>query len=129
MEYLCTSCCKKKCTDEGLLPASQRYISERIGQVLNESIRLDKPLLILSGRYGFIDSDHEIPRYDQKLEPGDVARIVPLLVSQLREKGVSKTVFIGRPRTTPGWKPYYDALEQAFNQLGILVTFQQVDIE
>ncbi|NET55020.1 MAG: hypothetical protein F6K47_02080 [Symploca sp. SIO2E6] len=67
MEYICTTCSKDKRTDEVLLPASQRYISRRIKFVVNESIRLNKPLIILSGKYGLIDSELKIPWYDQKL--------------------------------------------------------------
>ena len=129
MEYVCTTCCKDKREDEGLLPATQRYISQRIEFVFNESQRLNKPFIILSGKYGLIDSDLKIPWYDQKLEPENVAGMAPILAKQLGEKGVSKIIFYGKALTTPGWKPYYDALEQSCNQLGISITYQQVDLE
>ena len=129
MEYICTTCCKDKKEDEGLLPATQRYLSERIEFVCSESRKLNKPFIILSGKYGFIDSDFEIPWYDQKLEPEDVEDFVPHLVEQLCRKEVSEITFYGRPPTTPGWKPYYDALEQSCNQLTIPITYRQVDLE
>ena len=129
MEYLCTTCCKDKREDDGLLPASQRYISERIEFVSMESRKLGKPFIILSGKYGFIDSDHKIPWYDQALEPENVAEMLPMLTEQLLDKGVSKIIFYGKPRTTQGWEPYYDALEQSCNQLGILITYHQVGLD
>ncbi len=129
MEYLCTTCCKAKREDDKLLPATQRYISERIEFVSDDSKRLKKPFIILSGKYGLIDSDLKIPWYDQKLEPENVADMVPILINQLAEKGVSKIIFYGKSPTTPGWKPYYDTLEQACDQLGIPIAYQIVDLE
>jgi hypothetical protein len=129
MEYVCTICCKEKREDNELLPATDRYISERIGFVSRESRRLDKPFLILSGKYGFIDSDFEIPWYDKKLEAEDVAGMVPILTKQLLEKRVSTIIFYGKPRTTPSWKPYYDALEQSCHQANVAIAYQQVDLD
>lgn len=129
MEYLCTTCCKDKRDNDELLPATQRYISERIEFVFKESRRLNKPFIILSAEYGLIDSDSKIPWYDKKLEPETVAGMIPILSKQLLEKEVSTIIFYGKPRTTPGWKPYYDALEQSCNQQGVSITYQQVDLD
>ena len=79
-----------------MLPATQRYISERIEFVFSEGRRLDKPFIFLSGKYGFIDSDYKILWYDKALEPENVASMVPILTKQLLEKGGSKIFF---------WKP------------------------
>ncbi|NEP10318.1 MAG: hypothetical protein F6K14_08870 [Symploca sp. SIO2C1] len=127
MEYICTTCSKNKRKDKILLPATQRYISKRIKFVFNESRKLNKPFIILSGRYGLIDSEFKIPWYDQKLIPENVELLIPIVTKQLREKEVSKIMFYGKPRTIPDWKPYYDALEQSCNQLGISITYKQVE--
>ena len=129
MEYICTTCCKDKREDENLLPAIQRYISERIDFVAEESRKSGKPFIILSGKYGMIDADHKIPWYDKALVPEDVAGMVPIVKSQLLEKGVWKIRFYGKPRTTPGWEPYYEVLEQACDQLGIPIDYQEVDLD
>ena len=129
MEYICTTCCKDKKKDDGLLPAIQRYISKRITFVFNQSQQLQTPLIILSGKYGLIGSDDKIPWYDQKLTPEDVDALVPVLTQQLQEQAISSIIFYGRPRTTPGWEPYYDALEQACRQFDIPITYQLVNLE
>jgi hypothetical protein len=129
MEYVCTTCCKDKRENRELLPATERYISERIDFVAEESGRLGKPFIIFSGKYGVIDADHKIPWYDKKLEPEDVTGMIPIVKSQLLEKGVWKIRFYGKPRTTPGWEPYYEVLEQSCDQLGIPITYQEVDLD
>jgi hypothetical protein len=129
MEYVCTTCCKDKREDKELLPATQRYISERIDFVAEESSRLGKPFIIFSGKYGLIDADYEIPWYDKKLEPEDVAGMIPIVKKQLLEKEVSKIRFYGKPRTTKSWEPYYEVLDQSCNQLGIPIDYQVVDLD
>jgi hypothetical protein len=129
MEFVCTTCCKDKKEDEELLPATQRYKSERIEFVAKESRRLGKPFIILSGKYGLIDSEFKIPWYDKALLPEEVTKLVPILKEQLLERDVSKIIFYGKPRTTPGWEPYYDVLNQSCNQLGITIDYQEVDLD
>ncbi len=129
MEYICTTCCKDKRKDSEPLPAIERYLSRRIDYVHQESIRLNRSLLILSGKYGFIPDDYEIPWYDLKLTPEQVETLLPALISQLKEKQVTAMIFYGRPRTTPGWQPYYDALERSCKHLGITVEFKHTDLE
>jgi hypothetical protein len=129
MEYVCTTCCKDKKTDEELLPASQRYISERIDFVSQESIKLRKPFLIFSGFYGFIDADFMIPWYDKALENEDVLNMIAIAKEQLLEKKVSKIIFYGKPRSIPGWESYYEVLEKSCNQLGIPITFRETDLD
>jgi hypothetical protein len=129
MEVICTTCCKDKSEAEGLLPAVQRYLSERIDFVSKEAKKLGKPLIILSGKYGFIAADHEIPWYDQALEAGRVAGMLPMLVEQLEGMQVSRIVFYAQPRTAPGLEPYYHALERACSPLGISITYKEVDLD
>ena len=129
MEYVCTSCCKDKRDDRELLPATQRYISERIDFVAKEGRRLAKPFIIFSGKYGLIDSDLKIPWYDKALVSEDVPGMVPIVKEQLIEKDVSRIIFYGRPRTTLGWQPYYDVLDQSCNQLDIPIDYQEVDLD
>lgn len=126
MEYICTTCCKEKRVDENPLPAIDRYLSPRIQFVFAESRRLNKPFIILSGKYGLLEADDKIPWYDKKLMAEEVDQLVPTLVAQLTQKGITKIIFCARPRTTPGWEPYYEAIERACAQLGIPLAYQQV---
>jgi hypothetical protein len=124
MEYLCTTCCKRKRRDEQPLPALERYLSRRIRFVWKESQRLNKPLLILSGKYGLLDPDGKIPWYDQTLRPALVDELAQKLVQQLRVRGVASVRFYALPRQTSGWRPYYEALEKACAPLGVSLRYK-----
>lgn len=113
MDVLCTTCCRQKRDDPGLLPARERYLSARIRFADAESRRRDLPLRILSGRFGLLAPETLIPRYDHALQPADVPRLLPLVARQLAELGAQRLVLYAEPRHHAGWEPYYQLLEEA----------------
>lgn len=119
MEFLCTICCKRKRRDAQPLPALERYVSRRIRFVWQESLRLQKPLLILSGKYGLLEPDEKIPWYDQALRFTEVELLAVKIMKQLSAHCVSRLIFYALPRRTRGWRPYYTALEKACAALGV----------
>jgi hypothetical protein len=119
MKLFCTTCSKRKRRTHGLLPARYRYLSKRIRHVLDLAERSGHSALILSGRYGLIAPDDCIPWYDQALTADGVDTLVPQLVEQLQSRCATAVVFYARPRSTSGWGPYHDALEQACGRIGI----------
>lgn len=126
MEYLCTTCCKRKRRDARLLPARERYLSSRIRFVLAESRRRDRPLVILSGEYGLLDPDDAIPWYDERLTPQSVDALAPTVARQLARKGATHVDFYARARATPGWAPYFRLLERACREQGIPLTHRRL---
>jgi len=124
MEYLCTTCCKRKRRDEQPLPALERYLSRRIRFVWEESRRLNKPLLILSGKYGLVKPDEKIPWYDQALHSDGVEALAQKAAQQLWARGATSLRFYALPRNTRGWQPYYDVIEKTCAQLGLKLRFQ-----
>jgi hypothetical protein len=129
MEFLCTICCKDKRTDSGLLPAMDRYLSERIAFVYQESLRLRKPMLILSGKYGLLRPEDPIPWYDQKLVMEAVPKIIPIITAQLKEKGVIQITFYCHPKTDKNWYPYHAVLEQACQKQDVEISYQFLELE
>ena len=127
MDYFCTPCCKNKRRDEAALPAIERYQSERIAHVYRESQRARQPLLILSGKYGLLEADEEIPWYDQPLTMEGITGLVLLLAGQLPTLNAEKLIFYARSKTTPGWQPYHAALEIACRQAGVALVFVDVN--
>ncbi len=113
MEYVCTICAKRKRRTAGPLPAIDRYLNRRIRWVYTQSRRLARPMFILSGRFGLLAPDDRIPWYDHALTEADVTRLLPRVVQQLAAADATSLVFFARPRSTPGWKPYYELLERA----------------
>ena len=61
MTIVCTICSAENRADEELQPAVDRYLSERIRWVHAESRRLERPFVILSGKYGLLGPDERIP--------------------------------------------------------------------
>lgn len=122
MEYLCTTCCKEKRDDETLLPAARRYLSPRIDAVLAKGAQTNKPVVILSGKFGLLGPDDPIPHYDLVLEEDDVPAMRKLLVGHLKERGVSRLIFYGPSLDTPGWGPYYHSIMDACSLQGVHFT-------
>lgn len=129
MEHVCTICCKEKREDAAPLPAIERYLNPRIRAVFEQATGTGRPFLILSGKYGFLGPYDEIPWYDQRLVHEMVDGLVPVMVEQLGARYVTAVEFHGMPRETPGWGPYYDALEQACGQLDIPIAYRHTDMD
>jgi hypothetical protein len=129
MEYLCTICCKDKRTDPELLPAIERYISERIQFVYQESLQSGTPMLIFSGKYGLLAPSDMIPWYDRKLILEAVPNITLVLSEHLRQKAVSRLIFYCHPKTDADWYPYHLALEGACAGQNTAIIYQFVDME
>jgi len=128
VEYLCTICCKDKRTDPELLPAIDRYISERIQYVYQASLQSGRPMLIFSGKYGLLAPTDLIPWYDQKLTLEAVPDITPVLSGHLCQKTVSRLIFYCRPRTDVDWYPYHLALERACTSQNVAIIYRYVDM-
>lgn len=122
----CTICCKRKRRGAAPLPALQRYLSRRIRFVHALSRRHGLPLRILSGRFGLLSPDQQIPYYDQPLSASQVDALVPRVATQLATARVKRLVFFARPRATPGWRPYYDLLERACRRQRIRLEVQLI---
>ncbi len=109
---LATICCREKDRSEGLLPAIQRYRSERIARLSRLAGEAGFPFAILSGLFGLIDADHPIPYYDRLMEDGDVERIAAAGEKFLRERGVKQVIFcLPDPALDPHVGPYLKSME------------------
>lgn len=76
-------------------------------------------MLILSGRYGLLTPQTKIPYYDHALSPAEVEHLTQKVVAQLIRRRVTVLTFYARPRTTPGWPPYFHVLEMACRRLDL----------
>jgi hypothetical protein len=111
---LCTPCSKRKRREPAApIPASRRYLGRRIARVLREGARRGVPVLLLSGRYGLLSPSRRIPWYDQALLAEDVPSMAARLEQQLARLRIDEIELWALPATTPGWRPYHDALRRA----------------
>lgn len=84
----CTHCSARKGETTGLLPASQRYLSERIRQVEELAKQDGLRFYILSGEFGLLESGQPIPWYDHL----SVSEEVPALVEKVTARLVKEHI-------------------------------------
>jgi hypothetical protein len=85
---LILACSKQKRPNGEPLPAVERYDgpSFRVLRKYRRERGTDDPhTLILSGRYGLIQEDHEIPSYDEQLTKKEAERIRPRVLQSLAD--------------------------------------------
>ena len=121
---LVTYCSREKRQDEGLLPAWERYLSERVRAVFKRAEGIGARCLILSGEYGLIDAERPIPWYDRLLRPQDVEARVDLVTRQLGDHDVESVEYhTVHPDIVHEVRPYQDLLERACLQASIPLEF------
>lgn len=99
MTGFCTYCSARKRPDAGLLPAIERYESERIRAVYDAAQRLGVRFAILSGQFGLIGAEHPTPDYDRLLTDAAVPTLLPRVRAQIVELGLSHLVYFTRAIT------------------------------
>ena len=120
MKALVTICSRHKDERVMLLPAHARYTGAHIqaaGKIASTELL---PLFILSGKFGLIPSDREIPNYDYYLESDAIAELIPIVAGQIREYGITEIEFYTEGKED--WAPYETALRKAAGLTGAKVT-------
>lgn len=126
MKAVCTICSKDKRAEAGLLPASQRYLSQRIIDVMKVAKQQNVPFLILSGKFGLIPAEREIPFYDHLLQDREVEELSKMVKRQIQELGVTTLEFYAKPKDTINWGPYYETLEKSAAESGVGLTVKLI---
>jgi hypothetical protein len=120
---MCTYCSKDKDKSEGLLPADKRYKSKRIKKVHCFAKDRGFRFFILSGEYGLIHNDYEIPYYDHLLVCKEVPQLVEKIKDQLKKNSITRIIYYTEPlEQNPEIRPYICAIEEACKN--IVVEFQ-----
>jgi hypothetical protein len=112
MQYYCTICSKKKVNEQKLLPAIERYASQRIQNVYVQAKKANKRMIILSGRYGFLQPYDLIPYYDHLLLERNILELLPILLNQNKSLRITKLDCFMKDRNIFGWEAYYKILEK-----------------
>ena len=127
VEFFCTTCCREKRPDAGLLPAVERYLDPRIRDIRARSQEQGRPFVILSGKFGLLQPQDMIPWYDHPLATQEVDGLVPVVAGQLRSLGCTELRFFALPRAAEGWEPYYLVLERACATAGVALRTVSLD--
>lgn len=110
----CSYCSARKRSDPGPLPALARYDSARLREVARLAAADGARLLILSGRFGLLAPETEIPWYDHRLAEDEVPAMTARVAAQLRDERVAVLVwFTVAPASDPGVTPYGDVSRAA----------------
>ncbi|MBK7701936.1 MAG: hypothetical protein IPI34_03100 [bacterium] len=114
MKIFCSYCSAAKREDDGLLPAVERYLSERLRVLWLRGRAQGTPLFILSGEFGLLGAEEPIPWYDHLLSPGEAAPLATGVAARLRELGVERVEYHTAPlAATPAVRPYFKAISAA----------------
>lgn len=116
----CSYCSARKRPDPGPLPALTRYDSARLRAVARLAAADGARLLILSGRFGLLAPETEIPWYDHRLTADEAPELAARVAAQLRALGAVALVwFTVSPAVDPGVTPYGDVIRAAAAAAGV----------
>lgn len=128
MKIICTYCSGAKSEDGGLLPAVQRYLSDRIVNLGMSADESGFDFMILSGEYGLIDRDYPLPLYDHLLQPSEVDKLSSKVATTLCMAGVKEVVYhTAAPEIFSAVRPYLAVIESACDRASVALRLVILD--
>ncbi len=116
---VCSICSRAKALIERPIPARQRYQGSHIALVEKEARKSHQSFFILSGVYGLVAANEEVPYYDHLLSPEEVPVLAEKMTQQIRMWSIDEIHFF--TKTKPRWMPYTTALQAAAQAAGATV--------
>jgi hypothetical protein len=130
MLVICTYCSSGKHYSETPLPAIDLYKSRRITKVFETAKKSNVTFLILSGKYGLLNSNEEIDYYDHLLVQPEVKDHSDLIASQIKSKGISQIEFyMNSVESDSNLKAYIDCISIACTKASITLKINIEDFE
>ncbi len=127
MKLFVTYCSAAKAGGEGLLPALERYLSDRIREVYRAARAGGADFRILSGEFGLLRASDPIPDYDHLLTSEEVPARSLGIADQLREIQPEQVVLFSRTlQADPNLAPYRQVMRDGCRLAG--VAFEIVEI-
>jgi tetratricopeptide (TPR) repeat protein len=129
MAAFCTYCSREKDTTAAPLPAWKRYRSARISKVAELASEGRVRFLILSGRFGLVESNELIPYYDHLLLDGEVQQLAEVVAGQIKEMGIDRiTFFADAGRYLAQVRPYISTIQRACSDAGITLAIEILEV-
>ena len=117
-----TYCSAEKDEASQLMPAIKRYLSPRIHAICALAKKDNADFRILSGKYGLLSENEEIPFYDHLLMPLEARPVSKLVAAHLEAMDVQKVVFFMEPLNyDPDVAPYLICISLAANEANLLL--------
>lgn len=120
MKAIVTYCSAKKNISPKLLPAFDRYVSDRIAIVAKLAEKKKQPFFILSGKYGFLAQDELISYYDHLLVESEVDAHSKIVSKQLKLHGIREIEFhMNHLKDEAALAVYLNCMKKACEQCGV----------
>jgi hypothetical protein len=119
MKIAATICSRQKDENPELLPARERYTGEHIQKTETIAEESGLPFFILSGKYGLLPGEEEIPNYDYYLANEAIDALLKVVEGQLKKFNISEINFYTEGKES--WIPYEFVLNKAANLTGVLL--------
>lgn len=117
----------KEITDE-LLPAIERYRSDRIRRIYSAALTAGAGFFILSGEFGLLAPNAPIPYYDHLLTGDEVEAHSFKIAEQIKRHGITQIIFFTLPvKADEKLAAYHDCLRLACQQTAINLSFVEID--
>ncbi|EKD99630.1 MAG: hypothetical protein ACD_22C00220G0005 [uncultured bacterium] len=127
MKYYITTCCKEKNGAPQPIPAIERYLSPRIRQVMNTSLKDRAKFMILSGKFGLLIPTDNIPNYDYILTHSNINSLAKEIIAKTNLTDAESMTIFGKDEIqNPDWKPYYDVLRLVAKRLNIPLFIRKI---
>ena len=123
MKVISTYCSAEKDKRIDLIPAYQRYTSERIACLKSEAKSQGTTFMILSGKFGLIHADHPLPNYNHLLRESQVEYQAKFVAVQIEENGITEIEFHSRTvEEDPQLVTYHNCIQMAAEIVKVPVT-------
>ena len=119
MKIILTICSRRKKENPELLPALERYTGSHIAPVKDIADHLKLPLYFLSGKYGLLSKDTEIPYYDYYLEDAMVNKLARIVAKQILDNEITDIEFYAE--SNDSWAPYKRVMLTAIREADVVL--------
>ncbi len=128
MTVFLTYCSAEKRIDGSLLPAIERYRSERIKRIYSAAMACGVDFFILSGEFGLLSPNQPIPYYDHLLTGDEIELHSANVIEQIKEYGITQIIFFTLPvAVDQKLEPYHASLRLACQTTSIKLGFVEID--
>lgn len=128
MTIFCTYCSAEKDKTEGLLPAINRYNSERVRHISMAALFAKLDFYILSGKYGLLQFNEPIPYYDHLLVAEEVEAHSLKVAEQIKQHSISQIIFFTLSvAADEKLAPYHACLRLACQEASISLSVVEID--
>ena len=128
MTIFSTYCSAEKETADELLPAIERYRSERIRRIYSAAQTCGAGFFILSGEFGLLPPNQLIPYYDHLLTGDEVKAHSLTVAEQISQRGITQIIFFTLPVVVDEkLAAYHTCLRLACQKTSISLSFVEID--